>query len=380
MAHHIIPIIVASGEEETAAFVERVAAQDGGGRVVASVRTDADLLEAVSYRRPELAFVSTDLNDMRGFDIADRLSREYPRLYIVMLSPRQSDVEDLRRAMKVGARECLFAPLGEADILRVIADARTRGASVKERRGVVVAVTSSKGGVGKSTTAVNLAIAASQLQVGRVALVDGDLYFGDIATLLNIKPERTVYDLSQVLDAEIAHRFLYHHEMGIEVLAAPRHTEEADGIAPERFREILSMLRFVYDYIIVDLTVADFAAIEAMLDVTDVAIIVATLDVACLKSVRQMLNILTKLRFPSHNVILIGNRYDERLSLSPQQAEREMSTSFALVAPHDRRIVAAANLGVPFIIAEPAAPFSQKMKALAKMTVARVERAVEAPR
>ena len=111
---------------------------------------------------------------------------------------------------------------------------------------------SSKGGVGKSTVAANLAIALKEGQGNRVALVDGDLHFGDAAILMNITPKVTVHDLIASLDVEIADRFLVKHPSGVEVLAAPLRTEQAEVMSPDRFRDLLGILQDVYDVIVVD--------------------------------------------------------------------------------------------------------------------------------
>ncbi len=370
----IVRIVIATTDEASKNLIRRVAAQHRAGSVVGEVESDAALVDAVAYRRPQLVFVSTDLADKRGFDAANQLSRRYPGLYIAMVSPHANSVDDLRSAMKAGARECLFEPLSEASVLRVLEDAGTMGAAVAERRGPVVAVMSSKGGVGKSTVAVNLAIALKQLGVGRVALADGDLYFGDIAVLLNLKPEHTIHELSSALDADIADKFLYTHSTGIEVLAAPLRTEQAEEISAERFREILVVLQGLYDTVVVDVTVSAFDTMLATLDVADLAIVLTTLDVVCLKDVSQVVDMLARLRFPVQNLFLVGNRYDERFSLAPKGAETAVGLQFTAMLPRDDRIVLAANRGMPALLAEPGAPFSQKIRALAKTTAAQIGR------
>jgi pilus assembly protein CpaE len=367
-------IVIATADEASRNLIRRVAAQHHAGRVVGEVETEAALVDAVSYRHPRLVFVSTELTDKRGFEAANQLSRRYPGLYIVMVSPHLNNVDDLRSAMKAGARECLFEPLSEASVLRVLEEAQSMAAAVVERRGPVVSVLSSKGGVGKSTVALNLAIALKQLGVRRVALADGDLFFGDIAVLLDLKPERTIHELNAALDAEIADRFLYTHSTGIEVLAAPLRAEQAEEISAERFREILGILQGLYDAVVVDSSVSAFDALLAALDVADLAIVLTTLDVVCLKDVSQVVDMLGKLRFPLQNVLLVGNRYDERLSLTPKEAEKAVGLQFAAVLPRDDRVVLSANRGMPMLLAEPNTPFSQKIRALAKVTGAQLGR------
>jgi pilus assembly protein CpaE len=356
----------------------RVAAEHKSARVVAETDDDARLAEIVEHRRPQLVFISADLGDMRGYAVADRLSRSYPGLFIVIMTPRQG-MDEVRRAMKAGARECLAEPLSEAAVVRVIDEARDVATVVNARRGAIIGVMSSKGGVGKSTLATNLSIALQQQGLGRIALVDGDLYFGDVAMLLNIRPERTIQELNEALDAEIADRFLYRHSSGIEVLAAPLRTEQAEEIGPERFRAILGVLQGLYDCVVVDATVSAFDTMLATLDVADLAVLLTTLDVVCLKDVNQILDMLNRLRFPAHNVMVVGNRYDERVSLSPREAERGLGLQFTAVIPHDDRVIAATNRGVPMILSEPRAQFTQRVVALAKTVAAHIGRMDRVP-
>jgi pilus assembly protein CpaE len=326
-----------------------------------------------------LVFISADLGDMRGFDLADRLSRSDSGLYIAMLSPRHTP-EEIRRAMKAGARECLLQPPSEDAIQHVIVDALGRnGVTAPQVRGPVLGVMSSKGGVGKSTVAVNLAIAMKRVTNARVALVDGDLYFGDIAMLLNLKADRTIHELNTALDAEIADRFLIPHESGVEVLAAPVRTEQAEEIPAERFRAILRVLQGLYDVVLVDATVSTFDTMLATLDIADIAMLLTTLDVICLKDVSQMLAMLNRLKFPARNVMIVGNRYDERVSLSPKDAERALGVSFDVVLPRDDRNILAANRGVPLISTDPDAPFVQRVVTLAKTLSTNTRRASRVP-
>lgn len=368
-----VRIVVATPDQAVRDLIVRAAERQHAARVLAEVDDDHTLLSAVAHRRPHLVFLSADLAGTRGFDVADKLSRQYPGLFIVLITPRK-DVEEVRRAMKAGARECLFEPVAEDAVGRVIDEVRGFVQSDTERRGVIVAVMSSKGGVGKSTIAVNLSIALKQMRLGRVAVVDGDLYFGDLATLLDLRPERTIHDLNAALDAEIADRFLQQHPSGIEVLAAPSRTEEAEEIPPERFRTILGVLQTLYDYIVVDATVSAFDTMLATLDVADLAIVVSTLDVVCIKDVGQILDMLGRLRFPAHNVVLVANRFDERVSLQPQDAERTLGRRFAVVVPRDDRVIFAGNQGQPLILIEPRAPFTQKVLSLAKTIAAQMGR------
>lgn len=370
----LLRVLVATADEDARALITRTIAECPGLRVVAQVATEEALLETVERRRPQLIFLSTDLGEGKGFDLAGSLSRKYSGLFVAMLASHEATVEASQDAMRAGARACLFAPLNEADIRTVADSAWDVGEIVAPHRGVVLTVMSSKGGVGKSTVAANLAIALKEGQGNRVALVDGDLHFGDAAILMNITPKVTVHDLIASLDVEIADRFLVKHPSGVEVLAAPLRTEQAEVMSPDRFRDLLGILQDVYDTIVVDASLSSLDAMLAALEMTDLALLVTTLDVITLKDVRQVLDLLDDLQFPTQNLLLVGNRHDGRVSLDPAQVERTIGLKFAVLLPHDQRVTLAGNRGIPMLVSEPRTPFSQRVRELARTTIAGLER------
>jgi pilus assembly protein CpaE len=359
----MLQIVIATSDETSRNFISRLISQTPGGRVVATVETEESLVRAVTYRRPHLAFVSTDLSGMRGYKAAETLTRQWPKLYVAMLSPRGNDADEILRAMRLGARDCLAEPLTEHAVLQVLEDALHDSNIMAERRGTIIPILSSRGGVGKSTIAVNLAIALRRRYAARVALVDGDLHFGDVAVLLNIKAKRTIHELNRALAPDIAAQFLHKHSSGIEVLPAPRRRVEAASVSPERFREVLRILQNLYDLVIVDGATPD--TIPCTLDIANLAIVISTLDVTCLKDVHHMVNMLHRLPVPFDSFISVGNRFDDRLLFSREDAEELLGMRLATVLPRDDRNVLAGNRGIPLIVSNPEVPFVRQITALA---------------
>ena len=113
--------------------------------------------------------------------------------------------------------------------------------------GQVVAVFSPKGGVGRTTVAVNLAVAAATELGKKVVIVDGSFQFGDVGVLLNLNPKnKSIADLVPELEAgelDSLDTFVDQPLAGVRVLLAPPSPEMAELITAGRRQEVLEALR-----------------------------------------------------------------------------------------------------------------------------------------
>src|SRR4029077_2771630 len=144
---------------------------------------------------PDVVLMDINMPDMDGIAATEKLSAEVPAAAVVMMSV-QGEADYLRRSMLAGAREFLVKPFSSDELTASIRQVWTRERDKISRMvlpvaapppttasgaaGVVVAVFSPKGGVGRTTVAVNLAVAAASLGGKRVALMDGSFQFGDV--------------------------------------------------------------------------------------------------------------------------------------------------------------------------------------------------------
>src|SRR5204862_6469621 len=118
----------------------------------------------------------------------------------------------------------------------------------------MVCVLGPKGGTGKTLTSCNLAVALAGM-AKKVALVDLDLQFGDVGLSLGLAPDRTVYDLAKSggsLDIEKLDSYLTPHASGARVLLAPTRPDQASFVTVDLMREVYTLLRSHYDFVLVD--------------------------------------------------------------------------------------------------------------------------------
>jgi MinD-like ATPase involved in chromosome partitioning or flagellar assembly len=221
------------------------------------------------------------------------------------------------------------------------------GVASLPQEGKVLAFFSARGGVGKTTLAVHVAVGLRRLCSARVALVDGDLWGGTVPLHLGMSPQRTIYDLTLdgvPTDSEVWPRALATHTSGVQLLAAPLRLEEVEHVPEDAVAAAARALRRYFDYVVVDLGSVPAESALAALDVVDRVYVVATPELAALRNTQRLLNVSRQLGFAAR-VRLVLNRADHGLTVEQVQAVLPLPVDVEV--PGDGPgFVAAANLGL----------------------------------
>jgi pilus assembly protein CpaE len=239
-------------------------------------------------------------------------------------------------------------------------------------------VYSPKGGTGVTTIAVNLAITLNNDET-RVVLVDGNLQFGDVAIFLNEQGKNTILDLApraDELDPEVVEGVMIKHaSSGLRVLASPSRPEHADHISSEQFAKLLKYLRQVYPYVVVDTAHMLNDITLAALDVCDVLLLVVTQDIPAVKNVRLFLDLMNTIGVSRERVCFVMNKYDKRISITPEKVGENLKQPIVSVIPFDERIVIpSVNRGVPFMIDNKTQPIARTIFSLAETVRAQLSK------
>src|SRR3954451_4604187 len=291
-----------------------------------------------------------------------------------ILAREQLDGELLAAAMRSGARDVVIHTdttaitdaLGRAYELFVA----LRGPSGVMHMSKVIAVFSPKGGVGKTTVAVNLALALTDKGARRVCLVDFDLAFGDVAITLQLFPSHTIEHAigsEDDLDSPMLNSLLTRYQDSLKVLAAPSHPDVRERITPLLISKVLRTLRSMYDYVVVDTAPAFDEQTLTALDETDECIIVATLDVPTLKNVKVALDTLEMLNIGRGHRYLLLNRADDAVGIGAEKVETILGMNVASQISTSIDIAAATNAGTPIIAASPQHPSSSAFRTLSTL-------------
>lgn len=305
-----------------------------------------------------------------SFVEAQRLSR--PALGVVLLR-RRVDVQLLASALRTGVRE-VVAP----DDLPALTAACQRSLELSHRtmgwqpliteapEGRVITVFAAKGGCGKTTMATNIAAALAGGGRRSVCLVDLDLSFGDVGIALQLFPERSIKDAVAMqgnLDEAGMRSLLTPHSPGLDTLLAPMEPGDADKLPTPVVSEVLSVLRRMYEFVVVD-TPPDFKDwVLAALDVSDAHVLLATLDVPAIKNLRLTLDMLDLLGYPTTIRQIVLNRSDSKVGLDITDVEKTLKVAITAQIPSSRAVSASINKGVPLVLEQPNHPISQAIRA-----------------
>jgi pilus assembly protein CpaE len=392
-----IRVMIVDDVSETRENVRKLLQFESDVDVVAVARTGKEAIQLSQDVNPDVVLMDINMPDMDGITATEAIRAKQPVVQVVILSV-QGDQNYMRRAMLAGARDFLTKPPMGDELISAI---RRAGAMAQAERsknvqvhvapisgntgsilgyggpkGKIVTIYSPKGGTGCTTVAVNLAITLNNEDT-RVALVDGNLQFGDVAVFLNEQGKNTIVDLApraEELDPEIVEDvMLKHTASGLHVLAAPSRPEYAEKVSSGQFAKVLEYLRQMYAYVIVDTATLLTDATLSAIDVSDLIVLVTTQDIPSIKNCRLFLDLLQTLGIERDRILFVMNRYDKRINITPDRVTENLKQEVVSVIPLDEATATkAVNRGVPFVLESKNQPAARGVFSLAEQVRARI--------
>jgi len=239
-------------------------------------------------------------------------------------------------------------------------------------RGRMIAVCSAKGGIGRTVTAVNLAVALAKSKL-RVALLDGNLQFGDVCLAMDIHPAFTVKDVAEgihAMDAQTLESYLAAHSSGVSVLAAPVRPEHADLIAPGALERICELMLERFDYLIVDTEVGLQERTLPFTEKADRILLLATPEMAAIKNAKLFLDTLGVLGLRDKASVVLNRSTMQSLIRTADIPELLGIGAFVEV-PNDFQLMSRSlNIGVPFVQGRGASEQAKAMFRMAERLIA----------
>lgn len=206
---------------------------------------------------------------------------------------------------------------------------------MKGIKGKVVAVASSKGGVGKTIFATNLAGVYHHLQK-KVLLIDMDLSSGGINVLLNLGKAKTIYNLADdILNNRFkeASDYVYHYTDYIDILPSCKDPRQGSKIDLKLIEQIITVYKNNYDVVILDTTHIPTAYTLMALDLSDEVLFMITDNLLDLKNSSNMLTILNEIKDNKAKVILNCSYRNEKTYFSKFDIKNTIKHNIDYILP-----------------------------------------------
>ncbi len=326
-------------------------------------------IELAREYRPDVVVMDVNMPDMDGIQATRHIKNEIPETEIIILTV-QDDVDYMRQAMMSGARDFLTKPPLIEDLITAVERAGDIAHRQQEKASVALAATqaatatyasggriitlySAKGGAGCTTLASNLA-ASLHSEDTPVIIVDGDLQFGDVPVYFNIQSQHTVIDLAEradALDLDLVNEVTAEHSSGIRLLA-PSKPEYAERVNADQFAKMLDYLSAVFTYIIVDTAHHINDLTLAVLERSDLIVMVTTQDIPSIARTRRFLDLAALLDIDQRRLMPVLNKYSKQVGITAEKVGETLRNEVLAVIPDDRRVVLpSVNRGVPLTLA-----------------------------
>ncbi|MDR3599015.1 MAG: response regulator [Desulfosporosinus sp.] len=366
-----IQVIIVDDCQDTRETLGRLLTFEENIEIIGYAEKGSEALAMAEKLQPDVVVMNINIKikmpEMDGIRATELMRERVPEANVIIMS-RHEEVDYLRRAMLAGARDYMVKPFSGGDlaeaIVRVYTPKKLRVASSREvliEKNKTITFFSTKGGVGKTVIATNVAVALAQKPSLKVLLLDLDLQFGDGAVFLNAIPQRTIADIdySGSLNDEDIKACITFHESGLDFLAGSMRPEQAELVHIEAVKQIIAYAKKTYDFVIID-TQNQFEDMSLLaLDEANEIWLVVSMDLPTIKNSKLCLELMTQLGFVN-KVKLVLNRAGADVGLVDRDIQETLGMSSSFKIPSDgKAVIGALNSGKPFITAFPQSKASE---------------------
>ena len=358
-----IKVVVVDDSYETRNNIKQLLSFEKRIEIIGEAENGEEAIFIARESKPDVILMDINMPVIDGIRATEEISLNVPESTVIIMSV-QGETEYVRKAMNAGARDFLCKPFNSDELSDTIIKTynmeskRRETTPVKKTQEIlrprVISVFSTKGGVGKTTIASNLAVSIARTAKKKVALVDLDLQFGDVAIMLNVSVKNTISDLVKEigqLDANLMEEYLVTHFSGVKVLPAPIKPEYAEYITASHVEKIINSLRESYHYIIVDTSASFHESVLTALDMSDRILLVSTLDLPTIKNIKAGLDVMETLHYPAEKIHVVLNKASEQYGIKYKDFENTLRRQIWSYIPEDNQtVVTSANKGFPFVM------------------------------
>jgi pilus assembly protein CpaE len=341
--------------------------------------TMEDLIQHLDPSRPVVAVFGPGFASPIGFQHVHRVTSSYTMLGVVF-AVYELSTDVLQQALRAGARDAVVIG-GEASLNQsvdrvgeLLAGAVTTRVQAPTTRtgepGRLISVFSTKGGVGKTCVAINVAAAMAKRSSEPVVLIDGDLQFGDVSVMLSLQSQNTVLDAAAAVqygDMELVQSLADKDPAtGLLVLPAPIESMPPDALLPGEMVNICAALQAIAGHVVIDLPSVFNEYVLAIIEASDDVLLVGSMDIPSIKNLKIGMQQLDLRAIAGPKLKLVLNHANAKVKLDVKEIERVLGMSADFPIPDDIAMPMSVNAGRPVVVNEPKSPVSRALDHIAE--------------
>lgn len=347
-----------------------------GLKVEAAVGHGLAAAELAKETQPDVIFVSVEEPVIRALHAIEFLRATLPDSTIVACSSAWNMSLE-RRLLQAGANDFLHGKVSKHEMGAAVDRAKSRFALTQAPEteetpegagGRIITVIGQKGGIGKTTTSTNIAAAIARDGDASVLLIDLDTRFGDVAVMMDVKPDVSVSEVARdpyYLERDAFRAALMHHESGVYVLPAPRDYRSWLNCSPEQVQQMVEFAATMFDYVVLDTPGTFNDVVSASIAIAHKVVVVTSTDLTSLKNSSLLLEHLQVRNVPENDVVVALIHGHSLSGPGRKEVEFVIGRNVSHEIPYDTNVRRASQVGVPAVTFRPNSPAAMGFIALA---------------
>lgn len=370
MAGQQIRLLVVEDVPQVASHIRSLLHAQTQIKMLEVVTSGDQALGSVAEMKPDVVIVDALLQGrVTGAEVAQQIRSAEPQVGLVMLTVPQNPVsEDPARGVDAVLR-MPFTGFDLTTLIRKVGESRAE--ETAHAGALMVTLFSPKGGVGRTTLAYNVAVALGLQH--RVCLVDGSMQFSDLRGLLGVPPAApSILDLptDRIREQDLA-EVTWRDPAGIDILLAPPRVEMAEMVTTGDIDKALSLLRQLYDFVIVDTRAALTDDVLSFLDAADLILQVLTFEMMSIRALAMAAETFAAIGYPPEKLVTVLNRSDASSGFDKAYIEEAIHSPIHFEVVSDGHMVLSANNeGRAFVTSDPDSPIAKGIRRIAEALAA----------
>jgi len=296
-------------------------------------------LRLIRGLQPDVVLIELPENASETMEAVKKLRSEQPGTGII-LSKHDPSPHLILSGMRAGAQEFVGRPVDAPELERALDRVRRLTSAVGPNRrnnGLVISVFAGKGGIGATSAAANLAVALSDGGEAKAVLVDLSFQMGDLGLMLDRPAKYSLPDAltEGKLDESKLRSVLSQHDSGVSLLTAAASPEIGEEITRHHVVELFGLLHTMFDFVVVDIGRQLDDRIVEVLELSDVILMLTTLEVPAIRNTSRYLEIFERLELDRDKIRLVVNRFQKKAAISIKNVESALGMEVFWKVPND---------------------------------------------